>query len=252
MNRTQIDWTDFTWNPITGCLHGCSYCYCRDIVKRFGLNSGGGLHPLAQGNLHIFNEPKTVIRKEERLNDPYPYGFKPTFHRYRLDEPKKRKKPAKIFVCSMADLFGKWVPDEWIEEVLDVIRECPQHTFQLLTKGPTYQLCHFDFPKNAWIGITIDGHYRTIDGFPNGCNAKVKFVSFEPLLNEIGYFPADANWFIIGSQTGPNARKPKMEWVQGILEHAKENNIPVFVKDNLIKIYPELKIYKEFPIEMDV
>lgn len=111
MDKTKIDWCDSTWNPVTGCLHGCEYCYARGIAHRF---SCGG-EKWTDDKLFVLNE-KFYAEESER-SEPYPYGFMPTFHRYRLDEYEK-KKGRNIFVCSMADLFGDWVPDSWIDEVI--------------------------------------------------------------------------------------------------------------------------------------
>jgi protein gp37 len=104
MNRTKIEWTDYTWNPITGCLHGCEYCYARKIAARF----------------------KKV----------FPNGFEPTFHQERLRDPFDVKKPSKIFTVSMGDMFGEWVHGKWITQVFDVMGACNWHTFLVLTKNP--------------------------------------------------------------------------------------------------------------------
>ena len=113
MNKTKIDWCDSTWNPVTGCLHGCEYCYARGIANRFGTknqcHSFYGGHPV--GKIHELEEPAVVT--ETGKKSPYPFNFEPTFHKYRLNE-YQNKKGRNIFVCSMADLFGKWIPDEWI------------------------------------------------------------------------------------------------------------------------------------------
>lgn len=115
MNNSKIEWCDMTWNPVTGCLHGCPYCYARRIAERFGgrLDDGNKLH-----DLKIKSYRKD---KQGKLRyDPFPFGFEPTFHRYRLDEPQRVRKPQTVFVCSMADLFGDWVPDEpcpWLDEL---------------------------------------------------------------------------------------------------------------------------------------
>lgn len=108
MNKTKIDWATMSWNPVTGCRHGCPYCYARRTATRFnaGLEDPA---PLA-GGLHVLPEKIKAT--------PYPYGFEPTLHRYRLGQPQNTKEPQTVFVCSMADLFGRWVPTSWIVEVL--------------------------------------------------------------------------------------------------------------------------------------
>ena len=108
--------------PVTGCRHECEYCYAQRIAERFG---GSGEH----GKLMVLDEPKMRMQKSGKVAvDTYPYSFAPTLHRYRLDEPYQRR-GQNIFVCSMADLFGEWVPDEWIEEVMNACLLSPQHRY---------------------------------------------------------------------------------------------------------------------------
>lgn len=170
MNKTKIDWCDSTWNPVTGCLHGCEYCYARSIAHRF---SGGGEN---------WTDDKTIALDEKMYGEeqekamPYPYGFIPTLHRYRLNDyiGKQRRN---IFVCSMADLFGKWVPDDWKIEVLDACKKAPQHNYIFLTKDPigysiwpSKKYPKFDdihaYTENMWLGVTytgterLEGHYQ--------------------------------------------------------------------------------------------
>ena len=142
--KTKIDWCDATWNPVTGCLHGCEYCYASRMADRFG-----GFDPEGSPNWRIFEEPRTkaLIGRVDEMQvkcdkrgrtvvAPYPFRFTPTFHAYRLDKPQHWKKPRTIFVCSMADLFGDWVPDEWIAEVFQACEAAPQHRYLFLTKNP--------------------------------------------------------------------------------------------------------------------
>ena len=123
MNKTKIEWCDYTWNPVTGCKHECEYCYARRIAKRFGGYDGYGCEADADTveHAHIYDlkEPAYIKRGERGkiTNAPYPFEFEPTLHRYRLFKPTTLKEPQTIFVCSMADLFGSWVADKWIEEV---------------------------------------------------------------------------------------------------------------------------------------
>ena len=215
MNRTKIEWTDNTWNPVTGCLHGCPYCYARKIAKRF--------------------------------KDLFPNGFKPTFHPHRLDLPYRIKHPIKIFTVSMGDLFGDWVPASWIQAIIKVAEDNPQHIFQFLTKNPE-RYKEFKFPKNCWLGTTVTQQndvYRILHLVENN-SSNIKFVSFEPLLGEIRMLFPDpdnvVNWIIIGAQTNPY-RPPKPDWVQKLIRQAKDNGIAIFLKDNLR--WPE-KI-QEFP-----
>lgn len=227
MNRTKIEWTDFTWNPVTGCEHGCPYCYARKIATRF--------------------------------KDLFPNGFEPTFHPERLREPYKVSKnfrsrnpnlpegAAMIFTVSMGDLFGNWVPAKWIEAVIRVAEDNPHHIFQFLTKNPA-RYKEFEFPKNCWLGTTVTSYkdQDRIFDLPR-YRGNVNFVSFEPLLGPVyidGWVLGYIDWVIIGAQTNPY-RPPKQEWVESIIQQAKDAGVAVFLKDNLrwptkIQEFPEV------------
>lgn len=176
MKKTKIDWADSTWNPVTGCNHGCTYCCARGIANRFGgatyysINKDG---KIVEDKLippdevtHVLDEPimKDLLCPDgstKSVKTAYPYYFEPTFHRYKLDEPLHWKKPRTIFVCSMADLFGEWVPDEWIKAVFDACAAAPQHRYLFLTKDPG-RYCDLErsglLPSgdNYWFGATYD------------------------------------------------------------------------------------------------
>ena len=130
--KTKIDWADATWNPVTGCLHDCEYCYARRIAERFGSN----LMPIFT-KYPVLDKPVRNLGIDAGKIQPYPFDFTPTFHRYRLGEPARWTRPRNIFVCSMADLFGDWVPDGWIQEVIAVCDAAPQHRYLFLTKNPS-------------------------------------------------------------------------------------------------------------------
>ena len=244
INKTAIEWADFTWNPCTGCWgpggtaerpQRCAYCYANRIAKR-DLMRGG-------------------------LADP----FVPAFHFDRLSQPAQVKKPSKIFVCSMADLFGDWVPEVWILRILvEVVRCCPWHTFMFLTKNPK-RLKEFRFYPNCWVGTTVTNQADADERLPwlLQVEAPMRFVSHEPLLSDIDLqyptslypdgpqmccsgeecacqgAPIDPpliwgiNWAIIGGMTGPGAIKPEPEWVQGLIDQYRAAGVPVFCKDNL-------------------
>ena len=231
MNKTKIDWADMTWNPVTGCLHGCEYCYARKIANRFG-------NKYFPYGLDI-NELDEQL-DGEKGKDPYPFGFLPTFHRYRLDEPSKIKKPQNIFVCSMADLFGDWVPDEWIQAVFTACEAAPQHRYLFLTKNPK-GLCSLANKKilptndNFWYGTTINTQRDLI--YP-GRLFDNTFISIEPILEHlysgIGSF-SRASWLIVGAETGNRKDKvvPKKEWIDNIVETAKLTQASVFMKESL-------------------
>ena len=285
--KTKIDWTDATWNPVTGCLHGCDYCYARRIAKRFGSNQ----MPIFT-DYPVLNEPVRCTYTYDYMRaaginagkiQPYPFDFTPTFHRYKLDEPKHWKKPRNIFVCSMADLFGEWVPDEWIETVINACLAAPQHRYLFLTKNPG-RYCHLEragiMPKgdNFWFGATFDhsnwpGHDgpHEIPGRPTtfalhgkmvhdagdfyypAYPEKNRFVSFEPLLYDIGAHigSTGAQWHIIGAETGNRKGKvaTQREWVEHIVEYSDKNHIPVFMKESLRGLMGD-DFRQEFPWEV--
>ena len=202
MNKTKIEWTDYTWNPVVGCKHGCNYCYAKRMNDRFKW-------------IEKWNKPQIFVE--------------------RLDEPYKIKKPSKIFVCSVADLFGDWIGDDWIELIMKVTRDNPQHTFQFLTKNPVRYL-DFNFPENCWLGATITGKNHKDDllrllWLSKVPNKNKRFVSIEPLLGKInqGTLLDNFDLVIVGAMTGVGAVPPKKEWIDGI-EHKN-----IFYKNNIKK-----------------
>lgn len=259
MNKTKIEWCDDSWNPVTGCKHGCEYCYARRIASRFGGYDGGGgvttFMPLPRAELH---QPLTITRGNgQTVNSPYPFGFEPTLHRYRLEEPARKTRPRTIFVCSMADLFGAWVPDGWIEEVFKACEAAPQHQYLFLTKNPQ-RLCDLanagKLPKadNFWYGTSVT---RKGASFFGGSIHFNTFLSIEPLLEPldagIGSF-GGARWIIIGAETGNRADKvvPQKEWVDNICEAAALTRAAVFMKDSLIPIVGAENMRREYPWEV--
>lgn len=242
MNKTKIDWVDMTWNPVTGCLHGCEYCYAEKIANRFGQNL------YSTEKLHVIDEWKFNSERSCGMSNPFPWNFEPTLHKNRLGEPTKVKNPQKIFVCSMADLFGEWVPDEWIQDVFKACEAAPQHKYLFLTKNPK-RYGELNNGKgvpdksNFWYGSTV-----TKKGDLFACIKTPRlhrsnyFVSIEPLLG----VPEDlstlayVDWVIVGEQTGPGAKPPKDVWVQSIIDQCRAANVPVFVKSPL---------YEKFPIQ---
>mgnify|MGYP002521430648 CR=1 FL=1 len=225
-DKTKIDWADATWNPVTGCLHGCEYCYARRIAERFGLHQ----MPIFT-NYPVLREPIRCTAsygymRGMRINagaiQPYPFDFTPTFHRYKLDVPQHWKKPRTIFVCSMADLFGDWVPDEWIE----ACEAAPQHRYLFLTKNPK-RLKKFELegklPKQHWYGTSVTHAYDT-EFWSLNYNT---FVSIEPMLesfsdeNHQAYRQMVPQWVIFGAETGNRKNKviPKKEWITELIEY---------------------------------
>jgi len=184
----------------------------------------------------------------KRFPKIYPNGFKPTFHEKRLEEPLHWKKPRRIFVCSMGDLFHEDVPYEWIEKVFKVMKECPQHTFLLLTKRPliarTVQcvwLSNHSSPlPNVWLGVTVE-HFVYDDRIATLQKADFahKFISLEPLLSPIfigfnlfasAYDGRPIEWVIVGGETGLGARMMKPEWVRDIRDECVKRGVPFFFK----------------------
>ena len=288
MKKTKIEWCDSSWNPVTGCYHDCEYCYARRIAKRFGGNDTASTFRPFQYDWHraddnrdlfydeasrekpmlfVVNKPLFLPRRFDKKatkkygrqifdckKAPYPFDFNPTFHRYRLDEPASWTQPRNIFVCSMADLFGDWVPDEWILEVFAACERAPQHRYLFLTKNPKR---YGDLARagklpqrdNMWYGSTLDnmGARRYPGRFLDNT-----FVSIEPLTEYmdvgLGSFGGD-KWVIIGAETGNRKGKvtPKKEWVDKICEAADITHMAVFMKDSLISIVGEENMRREFP-----
>lgn len=252
MEKTKIDWCDSTWNPVTGCLHGCEYCYARGIAERF--RPFDLPHLTDEKQVNDLREAVTTVCKDGKERKcAYPYGFEPTFHRYRLNDYID-KKGRTIFVCSMADLFGDWVPDEWITEVFAACEKAPQHRYLFLTKNPQRygELARAGkLPKmdNMWYGSTLDS--MKAKRYP-GRLLDNTFVSIEPLTEYmnvgLGSFGTD-RWVIIGAETGNRKDRitPKKEWVDKICEAADITQMAVFMKDSLIPIVGEENMRREFP-----
>jgi protein gp37 len=198
LNRTKIETCDYTWNPVTGCKHGCSYCYARRIAKRFKKS------------------------------------FRPTFHSGRIYKPFYIEKPSRIFVCSMADLFGDWVPEDWIKEIIDTAWTAYWHQFQFLTKNPKRLKDFNPWPKNCWVGASVTNQrdYEIRIQELKLVDAPVVFLSCEPLFSPISMVDIP-DWLIIGAQTGPGAKKPNESWVKSIIRRAHSCGAAVFCKSNL-------------------
>jgi protein gp37 len=217
MNKTKIEWTDLTLNPVVGCTHGCPYCYARKMAKRF----------------------------KHRCQDCY--DFKPHAHLERLEQLKHLKKPRKIFIDSMWDWNCKDNLDTWLFEIGIAMRNNPQHIFQLLSKKPLgYK--KWGFSNNVWLGTTVTGIGDVIKiselGQYGGDN--ILFVSIEPFHRPfaVDYFYG-MDWIIVGAETGNRKDKiiPEDWWVEKIIDYCTELDIPLFLKDNLN--WPEE--IKEFP-----
>lgn len=259
--KTKIDWCDSTWNPVTGCLHGCEYCYARRIAERFRAREIYDPECQCQrklierGMLKGTGKPLELTYPWEQKNKDgsitnaaYPFGFEPTFHRYKLDEPQRWKKPRNIFVCSMADLFGDWVPDEWIQKIFEACDKASQHRYMFLTKNPSrYAELLNLLPKHRrppnvaemWFGQSFTGAERNYTplALPPW---QYRFASIEPLLRNLSRaeameIAATNEWIIVGAETGVRKGKiiPKREWVENIVEAAQITGMKVFMKESL-------------------
>lgn len=230
MNKTKIEWCDSTWNPVTGCLHGCEYCYARKIANRFGkMMPDFSVYPKMHKGCHCIDN--------KFVHNPYPFIFEPTLHVYRLDEPSRKTKPQNIFVCSMADLFGDWVPDEWIHDVFKACEVAPQHNYMFLTKNPKRYEKILDryFPQNMWFGWSQTGPSNPIITFSTHHSVQT-FISIEPLLTPFKEFHiSGVDWVIVGAETGSRKGKvmPEKSWIDSIVEQCRMNNITIFMKDSL-------------------
>ena len=260
MDKTKIDWADASWNPVTGCLHDCAYCYARKIAERFGskqkpesiersvLNA-----PVRCTDLYSYMRMAGISAGKAQ---PYPFDFRPTFHRYKLDEPQHWKKPRNIFVCSMADLFGDWVPEWWIAEVFKACEAAPQHKYLFLTKnGKRYlELARKGIMPDAdnfWYGCSV-----TRPDAPFFFSDKYKtFASIEPILEPFDWVPGLKrielpDWIIVGAETGnrKNKVRPGKDWLGGIVNGCAEHNIPLFMKESLRSLMGS-DFRQEFPWE---
>ncbi|WP_276964861.1 phage Gp37/Gp68 family protein [Bacteroides graminisolvens] len=210
MKTTKIEWTDKTWNPITGCTKisaGCANCYAEIMSKRL----------------------------QAMKQDKYKNGFILTMHNDVLDEPIKWKKPHTIFVCSMSDLFHENVPFSFIDKVVETIKSTPQHNYQILTKRANRMAEYFsdkNIPKNAWLGVTVDiASSKSRIDFLRNLNAPIKFLSCEPLLEDLGDMNLDGiDWVIVGGESGAKARPMKEEWVQSIKVQTEKQGSAFFFK----------------------
>lgn len=208
--KSKIEWTESTWNPVTGCTKvssGCKNCYAERMAKR----------------LKAMRSPL------------YAKGFSVSLHPKVLAKPLSWKKPRTIFVNSMSDLFHKKVPFDFIANIFDIMRQSPQHTFQALTKRSERLLTlntKIDWPDNVWMGVTVEksDYYNRIDHLRQ-TDAAIKFLSLEPLLGPLPELNLQGiDWVIVGGESGPGARPIKIEWVTEIRDQCLEANVPFFFK----------------------
>jgi protein gp37 len=210
MALSKIEWTESTWNPVTGCTKisdGCKNCYAERMAKR--------LKAMGQPN--------------------YIRGFQVALHEHVLEYPLKWKKPQTIFVNSMSDLFHKQVPDSFIFKIFDVMKQAYWHQFQILTKRSVRLkelATDLDWPENVWIGVSVENEtvISRIDDL-KCVSASIKFLSLEPLLGSLVHLDlSNIDWVIVGGESGPGARQMKKEWVIQIKEQCLEQNVPFHFK----------------------
>ena len=208
---TKIEWTEQTWNPITGCTKvspGCKYCYAETMAKRLQAMGASG----------------------------YENGFKLSLIPERLSQPLRRRKPTMYFVNSMSDLFQDDVPFDFVDRVMAVISRTPWHTYQILTKRSGIMSQYFDtrpVPDNAWLGVSVEDKKY---GKPRisqlqSIRAKTRFLSVEPLLEDIGRINLNGiRWVIVGGESGHMARPMKEQWVLNLRDQCDSENVDFFFK----------------------
>ena len=208
--RSTIEWTEVTWNPVTGCTkisHGCKFCYAERMANR----------------LRAMGMQK------------YKDGFAVSVHESVLAEPLRWRQPRLVFVNSMSDLFHRSVPSDFIEAVFDVMNRAPQHTFQVLTKRPGRAAVlgrRLRWTPNIWMGTSIESN-RWIDRLTHlrKIGAQTKFLSLEPLLGPLPDLDLHGvDWVIVGGESGPRARPMEADWVREIRDNCVGNNVPFFFK----------------------
>ena len=208
--KSSIEWTDMTWNPVTGCVkvsQGCKHCYAERMAKRL----------MAMGSAR------------------YEDGFRPTLHDDLIDLPRRWKAPRTVFVNSMSDLFQEAVPADFIRKVFDTMAACPQHSFQVLTKRAARLVelsGNLPWPENVWMGVSVESaravnrvdHLRQVP-------AAVRFLSCEPLISSLGNLNLEGiHWVIVGGESGPGARPMREVWVQDIRTQCESRGVSFFFK----------------------
>lgn len=213
-DKSSIEWTDATWNPVTGCTKvspGCKHCYAETFAERWRGITG---HPYEQGfDLKLWPE--------------------------RLEIPLRWRSPRMIFVNSMSDLFHERIPDEFIEMVFGVMVKASQHTFQVLTKRAARLAdWHLRYPKfwnltNIWLGVSVEDKRFGLPRIPflRTLNSSIRFLSVEPLLEDLGQINLDRiDWVIVGGESGRGARPMDKKWVLSIQDQCRQARVPFFFK----------------------
>lgn len=209
---SKIEWTEQTWNPVVGCTKisaGCKHCYAETMAKR----------------LQAMGTPG------------YENGFALTLLPQRLADPMKRTKPTVYFLNSMSDLFHEQVPDVYIDQVMAVVAQTPQHTYQILTKRAQRMARYFAkgraVPPNAWMGVSVENKKHGVPRIKHlrQVPARIRFLSVEPLLEDVGQLDlTDIHWVIVGGESGPKARPMKPEWAEAVQRQCDEQRVAFFFK----------------------
>lgn len=209
--NSKIEWTEQTWNPVTGCTKvspGCKHCYAETMAKR--------LHAMG------------VVG--------YDNGFNVSLMPERLNQPHFRKKPTMYFVNSMSDLFQEQVPNTFVDQVMKVIADTPRHAYQILTKRAERMAEYFEdrpVPSNAWLGVSVEDQQYGVPRIPHlqGIKAETRFLSIEPLLEDVGRIDLSGiHWVIVGGESGPKARPMNTKWVLAVRDQCIENDVDFFFK----------------------
>jgi protein gp37 len=203
--NTAIEWTDKTWNPTVGCNKvspGCKHCYAETVTKRF--------------------------------TQHFPNGFEFTLRPERLEEPRRWRKPSRVFVNSMSDLFHERMPLDFLQEVFRVMEECPRHVFQILTKRHERMLQlapELDWPENVWMGVSVENqNYAHRVDFLRQVPAAVRFLSCEPLLGPLELDLEGIHWVIVGGESGRGHRPIEVDWVRNIRKQCERSDAAFFFK----------------------
>ena len=219
MKKTSIEWTDYTWNPVTGCdriSKGCDHCYALTMARR----------------LKAMGTPQYQNDGDPRTSGP---GFGVTMHPEALDLPKTWSGRRMVFVNSMSDLFHAKVTPGFIRDLVEVVRETPQHTYQVLTKRASRArqiIGDLELPDNLWLGVSVEDmstahRVEALRSIP----AKIRFLSCEPLLGDLSDLDLGGmDWVIAGGESGTGARPMHIDWARAIRDNCLEHQVPFFFK----------------------
>lgn len=242
MGKTSIEWTDASWNPIVGCTEvspGCANCYAARLASTRLRN-------------HPDYRSLAIHRSEKKYGTNFPgrrveWTGMVRFLEERLEEPLHWRTPRRIFVCDMGDLFHAGVHGDWIDQIIHIMDQCPQHTFQILTKRAQRMhdlLRHYPMAekKNVWLGVSVENQHFADERIPLLLDtpAAVRFLSCEPLLSAIGVSPyfvfpvgadiARLHWVICGGESGPHARAMHPDWARSLRDQCQAAGVPFFFK----------------------